>query len=100
MESVTPLLGTLEETGRLYNPFSTSDVWGAPSNNSFAPNTRPELPVGHDSSALPSLAQPSMTRDYKFGSGVAYIPPAKPDVNMMYLAIFAGVIVLAMYWKP
>ncbi len=104
MDSVAPLLGTLEETGHLYNPFSTSDVWGQPRTTSFLPHKHQELPVGHDSSALPSLAQPEMHRDYKFGSAAPYVPMSTPAQvrsadSTKYLIAFGVVIALALYYK-
>ena len=48
-------MSTLEQAGYVRQPFSTSDVFGAPTQYQFT-EVDTSLPVGHDDSALPALA--------------------------------------------
>ncbi len=54
-------MSTLEQAGYVRSPFSTSDVFGAPTGFQFT-QVNTTLPTGHDDSALPALADPAYGR--------------------------------------
>ena len=97
------LQNTLETSGYVYNPFTTGDPFGAPTQLNLADLTKSELRVGADDSALPALVDPAFLNSAPLqGSGTneKHTPPGeKAEISRQYLMLagFIAVLALALY---
>jgi hypothetical protein len=89
-------MATLESAGYVYDPFTTTDVFGAPPQmfmermKSFQRDSEP---------AIPQLAQKEMQLDMPQGSGPVKQQPDNSENHMLYLAVAAAVLGWAFFYK-
>lgn len=97
------LQNTLESSGYLFNPFTQSDTWGAPSQLNLTAVTKSDLPVGADDSALPVFSDATLLNSAPLqGSAVTpkhtpYADQAVSRDKYLMLAGFIAVLALALY---
>lgn len=98
---------TLDTAGYTYDPFTPSDIFGAPNSAPLSALTRKDLPVGADDSALSQLTGPAFDFATAQGSGRAsqFVPFAarqskqtRDFQNLLNLGLFAAVVALALWF--
>ena len=101
------LQNTLDNAGYTYNPFTQNDIWGSPSQLNLTPETRKELPVGADDSALPQFSEPHLRNGAPIPGSDNSARWTRPNsvrsqvqaANSVYLIGFGIILAAALYYR-
>lgn len=99
--------GTLEGENYVYNPFTTNDIWGRPSDVQMGALQQSELPVGADDSAMPLMSQefvrsgvhPQGSDDSAAWKRRSAVKEAQNMQSYVMLAGFAAIMAWAMFYR-
>lgn len=100
-------MATLDSDGHTYNPFTQNDIWGAPSQVNLTAETRQELPVGADDSALQQFSEPHLRNGRVIpGSDQSAewhransVRSQRQTTNAIYLAAFGAIVAAALWYR-